>query len=396
MVSSLGDLDAWRFVARDEAESLIAAAVESIELPPAQQAAGVSALRREWSRERVHAAMQLAIARRKASDRLTIPDLIADPEGVEMATPADVARHKADRLVATADGAPVLDLCTGIGGDAAMLPSAELVELDPIRAWMAEHNTGHRPGVCDAERADVGGRVVHLDPARRAGGRRIPRYADLLPGPAIIERVARDSRAACIKLNPGIDGDMLPAGELEIISRRGTLNQAVLWTGACAQHARSATLIDATGTAHTLAGEVSDAPHAPLGPFIATVDPAAERAGLLGVLGDALGVGMPHARLGLFSADAVRTSPWLAWFEVLDVLEWRRDRVKRALAAYDAGVVEVKTRAQVVDPDIEQKALRGSGGSLLTVFVYRFDDGKQRSIKAIITRRCSLPSPTSR
>lgn len=282
----------------------------------------------------------------------------------------------------------VLDLCCGIGGDAMGLAEPEAVDQSPLRAWMAGHNAGCVSRAGDAEREPVAGRFVHIDPARRAGGSRITRYADLLPGPAVLERIAAEARGCAIKLAPGVDAALLPPGELEIISRRGTLNQAVLWTGELAGSPRSATLVEGERI-HTISGVPGEAQHAEIDRFIAAVDPAPERAGLLGVLGESVGLGMPHPRLGLFTAAAPVASPWLTWFEVLEVLPWHRGRVASAVRGHGGGIAQVKTRGRAVDPDVEQARLRGPGDAILTVFVYRFGDGGR--VLALVTRRLAQP-----
>ncbi|MEO0588296.1 MAG: hypothetical protein AAF078_11735, partial [Planctomycetota bacterium] len=50
---------------------------------------------------------------------------------------------------------------------------------------------------------------------------------------------------------------------------------------------------------------------------------------------------------------------FLTAFEVLDHQPYNLKRLKRTLAAHHAGLVEVKTRDQVVNPDTLQPQLRG-------------------------------------
>ena len=92
---------------------------------------------------------------------------------------------------------------------------------------------------------------------------------------------------------------------------------------------------------------------------------------------------MLHPRVGLLTSDARIESPWLTGFEVIESMPWNESRVKAALDALGAGIVEVKTRGKVVNPDVVQMALRGVGDRTLTVFVLRFE----KTVRAIIARR---------
>jgi hypothetical protein len=106
--------------------------------------ADVTALRKKWDKELVHAALALVKARGKAAVKFgaAATRLVADPEGVEMATSHAAAAWKARRFAAAGGRTrAVLDLCCGIGGDAMALHAAGLdvtcVDSDPVRAWMA-------------------------------------------------------------------------------------------------------------------------------------------------------------------------------------------------------------------------------------------------------------------
>ncbi|HEX8132098.1 MAG TPA: class I SAM-dependent methyltransferase, partial [Actinomycetes bacterium] len=102
-------------------------------------------------------------------------------EGLEQASAEPLARHRAARY---AGFGRVADLCTGIGGDlCALAPgrAAVAVDLDPVHLRMARENARlHGAGGVAAACADVrdlrlpSSMAVFVDPARRAGGRRLP------------------------------------------------------------------------------------------------------------------------------------------------------------------------------------------------------------------------------
>ncbi len=170
--------------------------------------------------------------------------------------------------------------------------------------------------------------------------------------------------------------------EIEFISEAGRLVQAMLWTGRPRKpQPRTATLL-VDGKTHTINGEPGEPDWAPPGRYLYTVDPAAERAGLL----HRFNLPAIHPRLGLLTSDDVLDNPWLTAFERLAELPYSANnpkKIKAWLADHDAGIVEIKTRGKAVDPDPMQRALRGEGSTPYTLFILRFD----QRLACLITRR---------
>lgn len=375
--------------------------------------ASVARLRKGRSAELVRAALMLSEARRKAAAKWpaeVAARLVADPTGVEMASSGLVAAHKARRFAAAIGaGREIVDLCCGIGGDAMALAGAGLkvtaVDIDPARAWMAGRNAGCASMAADAADAALPPGAFHLDPARRdeTGSNRLWQIDDHFPGPTVWRRVIERRRSGAIKLGPGLDiaaaCRVLPPGtahEMEIISERGRLTQAVLWIGELARGcagSRVATRLGESGATslraeHVAADAPIDPPCGPLRRFLIEADASIERAGLLALAcrkdGRMTGV---HPGLGLLTSDAPPQSaphgPMFTSFEVLAHMPWIEKNVRAWLKQHDGGIVEVKTRGRAVDPDAVQKHLRGEGATPYTVFVHRMG----RSIEAVITRR---------
>jgi len=357
--------------------------------------AAVSRLRKKHDAGLVRAALGLATARRKLNHKWPGRGFVADPEGAEMASGALAAAHKAGRFAGHGPGGVVLDLCCGIGADAVALVEAglnvEAIDRDPLRAWMAGRNAGCATRVADVTGIETGDAWFHLDPSRRdASGRRI-RYDLLTPGPGFIERVC-DGRTGAVKLPPGIDPGEPPEGELEYISERGSMTQAVLWVGGLARSAVSATRLVEGEPAATISGEPEAAYDIPFidldeevegGMWVHTVDASVERAGLLASLCVRTGLAMPHPRTGLLVGEDRSVDPFLTPFRLRAVMPWRRAKVRAWLGEHSAGLVEVKTRGKAADPDVEQKALRGTGETPFVVFVLRFD----QAVKALVCER---------
>jgi hypothetical protein len=251
---------------------------------------------------------------------------------------------------------------------------------------MARQNAGAPAIAQDVLRLRLRDAVFHLDPARRAGGRRIRRFEDYRPGPAYLTRLLEHNPCGAVKLGPGVALDELPSiggtTEIELISDRGALVQTVLWTGRLAHHPgrRTATLLP---QGCSLTGSPGEPHGAPLGQYLYEADPAVERARLLGHLAEAVGAGALHPSQRLLTSDDRLHSPWLAPFEVLDSMPWRERKVRAWLRAHRAGQVEVKTRGGFVDPNALQKKLSTSEGIPVTLFVLRLDKNRI----AILTRR---------
>lgn len=390
----VGSLQDWRWAVSDDAADARAS------IPPGAPVATLARLRARWSPERIGVVAELAEARAKAKTKFgpRAATLAADRSGVEMASSSRAAAHKAARFLETLEpGATVLDACCGIGGDSIALHEAGLrvtaLDLDERRAWMAGHNAGCQSLAADARAIDTDFQGVHIDPARRsagAGGRRTLDAEDFEPPLSDAARLVEGAHAGAIKLNPGIRPDALPPGELEIISENGALTQAVLWTGAAALHDRRATLLAPDGSTHSLAGR-PDRPHdsTPLAQWLHTMDPAPERADLVGLLIEQTGLRLVHPGTGLLTGEQPHHSPWLRPFRVLDEMAWSPRAVRARLRELNAGIVTIKARAGVVNPDILQRQLRRDGPNHLTVFILPIAG----RVRAVITERQSHDAP---
>lgn len=387
--------------------------------------AKVAQLRKKGSGPEVKVALDLMLARKKAAAKFPADlagKIIADPQAVEQASSWAAAGWKAKRFKGVAQalacGIPstqakacaTFDLCCGAGFDALALADAglrvEACDLDLVRSWMAQHNatlasTNAAPAIrhgdmaAFADHAGLAESFVHIDPARRNAFGRIFNLADYLPPPDAWAPILRQAKGGCVKLAPGVSHAELAAfadtlglpWSTSFVSEDGRLTQALLWTGALAQTApREAVLLDGEPT-HTLAGLPGAPPmwDAWVGEpaFLFEADDAIERAQLAGMLAKPLNLFDLHPGLGLLAASAQAKSPWLAGFAVLESFSWDEKKARIALKTHDAGLVEVKTRGQTVDPNALEKKLRGEGKERLTLFVLRLGS----SLRGYVTKR---------
>ncbi|UYV13857.1 MAG: hypothetical protein NCW75_06105 [Phycisphaera sp.] len=384
-------------------------APELLAVPLQPTVADLAALRKTWPQGVVAVAVENARARNRAASKFDATfarRLFADEQGVMVASSLLAAKHKAARFAQT--NAPAFDLCCGIGADACEFVRSGVdtlaVDRDPVRAWMAEANAG-----CPSEVGDVGSAawldriadgLVHLDPSRRDSSKRRHDYEAYRPGPAIIEAIIGAAAGTCVKLGPGVDLSLLPEPEgshLEFVSEHGRLTQALLWTGVLAATAalpeghRRATLLPSGESFSAQPGPLIDAdewydsngPATPVLDYLYEADPTLERPGLLGPFAGTLGVRPIHPAVGLLTSENKIESSWLTTFEVLDTMPWRTKAVRSRLHELGAGVVAVKTRAKLVDPDALQKTLRGKGDEPLVVFILKLG----QKATTIIARR---------
>lgn len=368
----------------------------------AKDVAAVARLRKKHPAELVNLALDLASARRKLAAKW--PDrfaqLAADPAGAEMASSELAAAHKAG-IICSSGAARVVDLCCGIGGDAMGMTAAGLgvvgVDADPVRAWMCGVNAGCEARASDVLETSLPDGPFLLDPARRsdtsAGSRRVFALELHEPRPEVWREVIRRRGTGVIKLGPGLDfAEVSRAiGELphrfEVLSERGQLTQALVWVGDWAvgrEGWRTATMLgEHAACVEGAPDEVGEPEVGELSRYLVEADAAIERCGLLGVVAREQDLRTLASGLGLLTGEQVVKDARFQPFEVCGSFAWNERAIRLWLKEHDAGVVEVKTRAGVVNTDEVQKTLRGEGSVVYTVFVIRIGS----IVRAVVTRR---------
>ncbi len=379
--TSEADLTAERWVLETtEGEQLLADVARAPEPGPSQ----LAAWRRRTTAERVAAAVRLAGCRRRGAEKFErAGSLWLTPVGLEQATPEMVARHKARRF----EGAGVVDLCAGLGGDAAALAATAgrviAVDLDPAMppriAWNARaYGVGDRvlPVRARAERfATPAGFRVHVDPDRRAGpSPRARRVEDYSPGLGCLLDLAVTARGGAFKLSPASDfASALPADrfEFELVSLRGECKEVTAWFGdrtTCRRRATAlpsgATWTDGDGPSEgraTIAGPLA---------FVFDPDPALVRAGLLDGFALAHGLARLAPGVDLLSSDTLVDSPWLAGFAVEEQQPVDRKRLRRLVAERGLGPLEIKVRGLDLTPEALRRELKPPGPRPATLICY--------------------------
>jgi SAM-dependent methyltransferase len=297
---------------------------------------------------------------------------------LEQASSHDLAAHRAQRF----DRA-VLDLCCSVGGDLLALPDGSVgVDLDEARLLLAQANALVLGRDVSLLRADVttlrlpAAADVLVDPARRAGGRRVFDPRAYTPPLDVVLSWRERVRSLVVKVAPGIDHEALPPDvEVEVVSLRGEVKEAVLVTGAARTGARrTAALLPGP---HVLSDEPVPTPVVrPPGRWLLEPDGAVVRAHLVAQLAARVGGWLLDETIAYVSADARVPTPYGKWFEVLEVLPFGLKPLRERLRAHDAGPLVVKKRGTAVEPDVLRKQLKLTGGREVTVVLTR-SAGKQ-------------------
>ncbi len=301
-------------------------------------------------------------------------------EGLEQATSARVAEHRAARI-ATARPSSVLDCSCGIGGDLLALGRAGLtaggVDIDPVRVAVAEANldalgVAGAVRVADATTLDLSAfGLVYADPSRRTARGRVFDVADYSPDWSFVTELLH--RPACVKVAPGIPHDLVPAGvEAEWVSLGGEVKEAALWSPYLATAHRRATVILANGLATlTNDDDTGDASVRSLGRWLYEPDGAVIRAGLVTAAADRVRGGLIDSHIAYVTADAPVDTPFARRYQVLEVLPYREKALRAALRERDIGPLTIKKRGVDVVPEDLRKRLALTGHQEATVILTR-------------------------
>ena len=296
-------------------------------------------------------------------------------EALEQSSSYDVSVHRARRF---AGAERVLDLCCSVGGD--LLPLAAVapavgIDLDEARLRLARENLRELGLTAPLVRADVTRLTptgsVFVDPARRSGGRRVFDPRAYTPRLDVVLGWLPRLTALGVKVAPGIDYDALPADlDVELVSLRGDVKEAVLWGGAARRGAaRSATLLPG-GHVLTATG-APPPPVRPPGRFLLDPDGAVVRAHLVAEVADLVGGWLLDATIAYVSAEVATPTPYGRWYEVIETLPFSLKPLRERLRAHDAGPLVVKKRGTAVEPDTLRRQLKLTGTTEVTVVLTR-------------------------
>lgn len=307
-------------------------------------------------------------------------------DGLEQATRLDVAARHAHRF-SSAGVERVADLGCGIGGDAMALAGLDrevvAVDRDEVTAAVATVNLRHFEGAqvrhedaTTTDLAGVGG--AFLDPARRtASGKRVldPRQAE--PPLSFVLDLARRLPAVGAKVAPGIRHDLVPDdAEAQWVSVDGDVVEAGLWFGLVArEHVRRSAVVMTSGGGPAVVVDGTGHEPAPdvgaVGGYLHEPDGAVLRAGLVGLVAQAVQGRLVDPTIAYVTSDSPSTSPLARSYQVLDVMPFGLKRLRTYLRDRDVGRLTIKKRGTAVEPAQLRNQLRLTGSQEATVVLTR-------------------------
>lgn len=376
------DLEAFRWLLSVPGQALLERATEVYVDQAGDPVRAATALRRFGEPTHASAALTQVDLRARAVPKFggDAARMYFTPDGLEQATRARVATHRAAR-VALSRPESVLDLGCGIGGDLVALARTGLtvaaVDHDELRVEVARANLhalalGGAVQAASAEDLDVSGfGVVFADPARRnARGRVFDVDGWSPPWAFVLGLLARPS---CVKVAPGIPHTLVPAGvEAEWVSHDGEVKEAALWSPQLAAVRRRATVIRGAGLV-TLTDEDDPgaSPIRPVGRCLYEPDRAVVRAGLVTAVAAGVNGGLVDEHIAYVTSDEAFSTPFARSYEVLEELPYQEKALRAALRARGVGRLTIKKRGVAVVPDELRKRLALRGDAEATVVLTR-------------------------
>jgi len=342
----------------------------------------LDALRRDLSADRARLVVEQVALRRRAVEKFgdLAGRMFFTRTHLEQATDIWVARYKATRMARGAYNG-IVDYCCGIGGD--LLPFSEVHrttgwDRSEIACLMARANApAATVNVGDVEEQTPGpGKAWHVDPDRRASGRRTTTISAYAPGPDTIFRWMVANLYGAIKLAPAA---VVPPGweygELEWITRDGECRQQVAWTGplADAPRQRRATIVSHDGPVDMFVGNAGVEPPAcdQPGEFLYDPDPSILAGGLLGALATEIGMQTLGAGGAYLTSETFRYTPFATPFRVHDCLPLRTSVIAKYCTQHAIGRLEIKKRGVALEPEWLRRRIRLRGDNVATLILTR-------------------------
>jgi hypothetical protein len=374
--------------------------LEKAESLPPDRLTRISRLRKLVSPDLANAAVELIELRARAAAKFArSAEMLFTQIGLEQSTGERIAKYRASRFPLV----PILDACSGIGGDALHLAARGpvlAVDCDLPSSVCTSHNCGIRTELTFPERFqvrtlcadvteidllrlyDAGFRAVFLDPGRRRTGTggassRIRNPEEYSPPLSYMDRLCEVFPCVCTKVSPFVEDQALVSRRcpVEFISDRGECKEAVLWVGDFEQQQTqtrgytedvragySATVIGSSGLSSTLKSLSCPMPtvSAP-GSWIFEPDAAVVRAHLTPVLAAYLHAKILDPSSYYLTSDSAADTPFATRYRLLEILPLRPADIQKRCIALGRAVTAVKTRWMSISPDNLLKRVPGAG-----------------------------------
>ncbi len=372
-------LDLIDFLVSQPAQTELECLKES-DLRDAEMLDRLTELRRRFPAGQAAALLDQARLRKKATAKFPHAErMFFNDEALQQASSRAVAVYRAQYF---AEYQCVGDLGCGIGADmlalAETLPNVIAVEIDPVRARLAELNVAacglaHRVQILRADwtKLSLDIEAAFADPARRIEGRRVFRPEDLTPPLSAILTLQTRTPNLAVKVAPGIAHADIPSqAEAEFISEHGEMKEALLRFGALRTGAQTRATLLPGGHHMDSRAAVADIAEREPGAYLYEPDPAILRAGLVRHLATQLGAAQLDADIAYLTSDALAVTPFARVWQVIRHGHFHLKTLNHWLRELGAGNLVVKKRGSPVDPEEFRRRLKTTpGGPAMTVFL---------------------------
>jgi SAM-dependent methyltransferase len=328
------------------------------------------------------AAAEQAILRRRARAKFSHADqMYFTREALEQATSEPLAQYRATRFHGFQH---IFDFGSGIGGDALALANVASVigiDKDRIRLVLLAANAQaldlrERISLVQADLCNLGmwfppRSCGFFDPARRTDERRLRSVNTYQPPIHIIHQWITSLEGLAVKVSPAVDLEQLVEYdcEVEFVSWRGQLKEAVMWFGALRGAPRKATILPGP---YSLTGETQ--PPLPISSpltYLYEPDPAVMRAGLVRCLGRQINAHQIDPTIAFLTSNHFIETVFARAFRVEEVIPFSLKRLRAALRSRDVGTVTLKKRGSGMDTEDLTRRLRLRGSREETVILTR-------------------------
>lgn len=339
-------------------------------------------LREMYDEDLVRAALSVHESRHRAAGLLPNADqLWLTRVGLEQSTALEVATHKAKRF-SNLDN--VFDLCCGVGVDAsAIAEHSNVTAIDSVAAmclrtewnaaiWNRVDNI--KTQCADVTDIDWSGKVVHVDPDRRAeSDRPTKRLEQYQPDLVWMQQLTRKAAGGGIKISPASNFlQKFQSCEIELISLKGECREATVWFGSMAgEHAFRATALpsgesisaDPLSAWTNVVSAVAD--------YILDPDPAIVRSGLIDVMAEEHSMQRLDAEEEYLTSTECVSSGFVTVFRVEAVLSGNIKDLKQYLRKDPSTHYEVKCRRIPTNADIVRRQLPTGSAAPRVIFFAR-------------------------
>ncbi|MBL7133702.1 MAG: hypothetical protein ISS78_06355 [Phycisphaerae bacterium] len=358
----------------------------AMDLPVDDPLAAQAALRKRCGPAEAAAVAEMRRVRRRAGASGKFPPefaagLLAGDVMVQQASSFRLAAYVGRQLADLAGDGEVLDLCSGLGADAigAARSGAAVrgVDSDAGAVFCAAHNAD-LAGVadrCSFARADTtamdlpAGAVVHIDPDRRATGRRTVLMEDYSPPAEFLRDLTTRARAGAMKLSPALDRgavDHWGDTQIEYVSEGRVCKQLVVWWGARRAGRKATVLAGATDAPHATSIDVDPAALAEIADpteWLIEPDPAVIAAAAVDTLAAAHNLHRTCPTLAWLFGHEPADTPLGRNYHILARVPGRESDVRRAMRKLSAARVTVKPRGLKLNTDKLQRRLSSRKGT---------------------------------